>query len=277
MPVRERAKALRKEMVAPSVYRIAMAAPQLAGRALPGQFITVRVTDGPDPLLRRPISIHRAGSPDPDSLQILFTVKGRGTQLLSRIEPGDEVDILGPLGRGFAIDPDARLHCIVAGGMGVAPMPFLAEKILAGIAGKKGAVRMYLGAKSKDMLLCVDEMKSLGVDVRIATDEGDAGYKGLVTRLFDDEAAAFPAGTTVSACGPFPMLRGTAAICARRGLSCQVSMESRMACGMGACYGCVIPASAGAARAKSGYLRVCEDGPVFDAAEIGWEDGSWSI
>ncbi len=226
--------------------------------AQPGQFAMVRVADGIEPLLRRPFSLHRMLESAGGEFEILFRRVGAGTQSLARLRVGDRVDVLAPLGRGFRLRSTAAL--LVGGGVGVAPLLFLAESLRA----RGTAVRLLLGGRSDRDVLCHDDFGCLAVPYALATEDGSLGEAGLVTGLLQRELAATAQPVTVYACGPAPMLAAVAALCRGRGVACQVSLEAHMACGIGACLGCVVPGVA------TDYLRVCQEGPVFEAEEVDW-------
>lgn len=235
--------------------------------ARPGQFVHVRIENSCDPLLRRPMSIHDV---KPRRLKILYEVVGKGTALLSEKKAKSTVDILGPLGRGFDIKRLMRFKTvvIVAGGMGVAPLFFLAKKIKEFPISKSQCQMMVLiGARTKNSILGEKEFKKLGCDVRVATDDGSKGFKGKVTELLDKvlPSTIDYRPSTICACGPKAMLAATAHIARRRHVPAEVSLEEFMGCGLGACLGCVI-------RTTGGYRRICHDGPVFGAQEIIWEE-----
>ena len=232
--------------------------------AEPGQFLMVRLKGQQSPLLRRPFSIHRAIM-DGDHVrgfEILYKVVGDGTALLARCGKGDGIDVLGPLGKGFAVNPEHETIFCVAGGIGVAPFLFLAERMSA--AGfDMSRFFIFLGGRTKNDLLCVDEFAALGISVRVTTDDGSWGAKGLVTVPLDDGVRASPPDM-LYACGPLPMLREVMMIAATHDVRCQVSIETIMACGMGACLGCAVKGK----EKHDAYLHACVDGPVFDAKEI---------
>jgi len=249
--------------------------------ALPGQFIHVRFEGSYDPILRRPFSIHdvcESRKKNKLTLRVLYEVKGKGTQLLSQKKPFSELDCLGPLGHGFDLDgiPQAKKVYIVAGGMGVAPLYFLAKKLAdnpACPADRREPV-VLIGAKTKNDILCEKEFKDLGCEVRVATEDGSKGLKGRVTDLLvdilrrtRDEGRGLPIGKagTIYACGSKPMLAAVFVIAYKYKMQAQVSLEEFMGCGLGACLGCVI-------RTNSGYKRICHDGPVFDASNIIWKE-----
>lgn len=216
----------------------------------------IRVAEGIEPLLRRPFSIHRMAAGESGEFEILFRVVGEGTRRLASTHVGERVDVLAPLGRGFRLGTERPL--LVGGGVGVAPLLFLAETLLAGGT----APKLLLGGRSDRDVLCHDDFSCLAVPYALATEDGSLGEPGLVTLLLERELAGACAG--VYACGPLPMLAAVAELCRRESVPCQVSMEAHMACGVGACLGCVVPGVA------EPYLRVCKEGPVFDAGEVDW-------
>lgn len=259
-----RVKIIGNEKVAEGYYRMRLACPAIARRARPGQFVSLRVSGGCDPLLRRPFGVHRVAS---GQLDVLYEVVGPGTRLLAQRARGESLDIVGPLGNGFILPKrqSAARTVLVAGGMGVAPLLYLAQKLAEGQPrmGKKKPV-VLIGAKTRRGILCDREFRALGCEVTIATDDGSRGFRGRVSdalnRFFSTRDRRPP---TIFACGPHPMLQEVARIAARRSLDAQVSLEAHMACGIGACLGCVV-------RTVNGDKRVCKEGPVFAAHEIVW-------
>jgi dihydroorotate dehydrogenase electron transfer subunit len=235
------------------------------GRAVPGQFVMLRVSRQSVPLLRRPLSIHRLISEGERTIgvELLYKVVGTGTVLLSEARQGDVLDILGPIGNGFSISSRHQSVYLVGGGIGVPPLVFLAT-VLRGDAGPAAPrCRMFLGGRSSEDLLCVEEFEALGIPVRLTTDDGSTGDRCLVTHPLEEAVASSPPDI-IYACGPRPMLSCVAGISRKHGVACQVSMESMMACGMGACLGCALPGS----NAGDRYWHVCKDGPVFDVTQL---------
>ncbi len=247
------------------LFLLELCAPGALERAVPGQFLHVRVEDSCDPLLRRPLSIYDAVFPRRGRgiVRVLYEVAGKGTALLATRKPGTEVDALGPLGNGFPVETleDFSKIFIVAGGIGVAPLFYLAKKL----AHKKPVV--LLGAQTKGRLACEKEFKKIGCAVRVATDDGSKGFKGRVTGLLKEmiPSAAQARGAAVCACGPKPMLAAVADVALQAACPAWVSLEEFMGCGVGACLGCVLPTT-------SGYQRICREGPVFDARQVVWDD-----
>jgi dihydroorotate dehydrogenase electron transfer subunit len=232
-------------------------APAIAKKAQPGNFMMVRVCDGGAPLLRRPLGVHRVYA---GSVELLYEVVGPGTDILSQKKTGQQVDVIGPLGNGFSVDSRAKRgrSVLVAGGMGVAPLFFLAERIHADRA------TVLIGAATSAHILCAPDFKKLGCDVRIATDDGSAGFHGYVTGLLEELLEkGRHADRALYGCGPKPMLKAMAGLCRRHDAAAQVSLEAHMACGIGACLGCVV-------QTKQGLKRVCKEGPVFQADDVIW-------
>lgn len=242
---------LGNERINDRIYRISFNPGPIT--AEPGQFVHLRVSPGYDmPLLRRPFSINDITR---DRMFILYEVKGKGTSLLSLLKPGEKIDVIGPLGKGFAIYPTIKEHLLVAGGMGLAPMGLLTRTL------KASGMRpeLFYGCRSASELL--PHPKTI---CTLSSDDGSCGKKGLVTSLLEERLLSCKK-PAVYACGPWPMLKAVAEICRRKNIACQVSLESFMACGVGACQGCVVKGSDGA------YLSVCDKGPVFDSRQIDWE------
>jgi dihydroorotate dehydrogenase electron transfer subunit len=243
-------------------WHCAVSAPLIAAKALPGQFINIKVNSGLVPLLRRPLSIHNI---EAGKIFFLYEVLGPGTRELSQKKRGDYLDIIGPLGNGFDIKlagkKDFTDSVIVAGGMGAAPLCFLANKI------KRSKPLVLIGARSKEGILCEKEFKKLGCRVKISTDDGSCGYSGRVTELLENElSTGKPANRktlSIYACGPQPMLKEISRLSKEYKIDAQLSLEEHVSCGFGACLGCVV-------KTQSGYKRVCKEGPVFVAKEIIW-------
>lgn len=233
-------------------------APKIAGTCLPGQFLNVKIDDNPELLLRRPFSIHRVSA---ERIEILYEIVGKGTQALSARKSGEYLDVIGPLGNGFNYSPPlamSHLPIIVAGGMGVAPLVFLAERL------NKVKALVFIGAKTKKDILCAKDFEKLDCEVKIATDDGSKGFKGRVTELLRQTLSTVNCELlTIYACGPRSMLQGVSRIAVRRGIPAQVSLEEHMACGIGACLGCVV-------QTRQGQKRVCREGPVFSAQDLIW-------
>jgi len=258
--------------VSPGYFRMRLTAPRELLESRPGQFIMVKVRDAIDPLLRRPFGIFDLGSAPPDFtggceqpyLEMLYRVVGKGTSMLSVLHHGDHLDILGPLGRGFDHGDPMDEKILVGGGVGLAPLYYLARQLVA-----TSRVRLFIGGRTKEDVLCVTEFERLGVETYVATDDGTLGVAGLVTDVMERHLVEVKKGMGIFACGPMPMLKAVAEIARRNLIPCQVSLEAYMACGMGACLGCVVKGRDHEEQAPD-YRCVCKDGPVFDFRELQW-------
>jgi len=263
------AKILLKEEVATNIFLIKLLAPFVAQEAIPGQFVHIRCSKDCYPLLRRPLSIHRIDK-EKGEIFILFQVVGTGTKLLAEMAVGDDLDILGPIGNGFNIYPESQKIMIVGGGIGIAPLLALAEKLVA--EGKE--VRVLIGTTTKELVLSESSFKELGTQVEVATENGSYKYKGLVTDLLIEVISGW-LPDQIFACGPKPMLKKITEIASNTNIDCQVSLEERMGCGIGACLGCVCKIKTKNKKedkVKYEYRRVCVDGPIFKASEVIWDD-----
>ncbi len=236
--------------------------PQIARRAKPGQFLMIRVSGRPYPLLRRPLSIHAR---DADGIEIFFARSGLGTTILGDRKPGETLDILGPLGKGFFIPRTAKgkTFSLVGGGRGIAPLYFLALELRA----KGGRPRVFYGGKTEADLPLLQKLFAQKMEVFISTDDGSAGFPGLVTAMFEKELARSARPAQTYACGPDPMMKRISEIAAERKIPAQLSLESIMGCGTGACWGCVRKILKGSA---AEWVKICEEGPVFSASEVAW-------
>jgi len=239
-------------------FRMAVEAPSIAKEAKPGQFLHIRCGNSGDPLLRRPVSIHKIGK---KSVEILYNVVGKGTDILSKKKAGEPLDIIGPLGNGFTVPKKSgSVKILVAGGMGVAPLLGLAEELKKG----KNKSIAVLGAKTKNHILCGKEFKKLGAEVHIATEDGSSGKKCLATDLAREIIRSKKYKwheICIYAAGPIGMIKVLCKLMEGCSLESQVSLEEKMACGLGACLGCVVDTQAG-------YKRVCKDGPVFRLCDV---------
>ena len=271
------AKIISNIRTAKGYYLLKLEVPSGFKDAQPGQFIHVRINDSSDPLLRRPFSIHKINPISSKSgkrfnLDILYEVKGRGTKLLAEKRQSEYLNILGPLGRGFDCQSQGttpKTHIIIAGGMGVAPLVFLAERL----ASSNSRTIVLIGAANKSKIQCEKNFKDLGCEVYIATEDGSQGFKGKVTSLFEKKMLprinspsrkkSIIKPINIYACGPKLMLTELSKICMINKVSLQVSLEEFMGCGIGACLGCAI-------ETKEGFKRVCYDGPVFRSEDIKW-------
>ena len=247
-----------------SYYRLDLAAPVIARAAQPGQFVHLRLPLFQHRVLRRPFSICDT-DPASGRLTLVYKTVGEGTEHLARLPAGGTADLIGPLGIGFSAPPADRLPILVAGGYGCAATYLLA----------KHAPRPCLclfGARTVGDLLLLDEFRALGCEVRLATEDGLAGHRGMVTDLLVDALAEAADGPPpmVYACGPNPMLRAVSRLVLARGIDAEISLDHAMCCGVGACFACVVKRRAANADGWE-YARTCVDGPVFRASDTVWD------
>ena len=220
-------------------YRIGLSCGPVYAHATPGQFVTIDLPGNLTPLLRRPFSIHRLiwANGQIIGLEILYKVIGGFTEKFTRISPGDRIDLLGPIGKGFTVSSPGK-PAFVAGGIGVAPLVFLADAIAESGLDISDAI-VCLGGRTANDILCADIFRSHQLNVEIATDDGSLGEKGLVTQLLERWLMSHQPDI-IYTCGPMPMLRAVAEIANKNEIPCEVSIETVMACGLGACLGCAV-------------------------------------
>jgi len=276
-------------------YRLlTLKVPEIAAFAKPGQFVHVRCGNTLEPLLRRPVSIHKIEA-DHGRLSLLYHVVGRGTRLLAEKQPGEQVDLMGPLGRGFTLPEWVNKAVVVGGGIGAAPLlPLVETLVLARVE-----TTVILGARCQELLIGVDPVVELGVEVITATEDGSVGNKGLVTDVlrrvldpcrvqnkaqnhsqdFGRNPGQNPSRDKQSrnqvdylyGCGPKPMLKAVAALAQEYNIPGEVSLEERMGCGVGACLACACKVRK---QGETGFIykRVCDHGPVCSLREVVLDD-----
>ncbi len=246
-------KVVSNEKLCPKFYRLCFDAPSIVKTAQPGQFIHIRVDQGLEPFFRRPFCVYRAKK----YVEIFYEVVGLGTKILSEKKKGDDIDVVGPVGTPFSLPAkEVKTVVMIGGGIGVAPfLPF--TDIL-----KKRKLELILlyGGRTKDYVFNMKEFKSNGCKVHITTDDGSAGTKGRIDKLFS-KIPIDSEKTFVYTCGPTPMMAAVQKFTQQHGLRGEGSCEEVMACALGACLGCSI-------KTTKGFKTVCYDGPVFDLDEL---------
>ncbi len=268
-----RAKILSNQRIAPDCFRMVLTGDFEDFNPQPGQFVMLRIGDGFDPLLRRPFAAFKFENQKRIFLEIFYKVVGHGTRIMSYLSPEHKLDLLGPLGNGFKIPDKVKAAFIIAGGMGIAPLRGLIYHL---VELQIDEIYVFMGARSSSELLFQDTFRKMEVCLQVSTEDGSAGHKGLVTEIFsrflENHQVEEDIDKICFACGPLPMLETLARITSRYRLPCQVSLESRMACGIGACLGCVIKLrnQNHSDQDIERYGRVCLEGPVFDIQEIEW-------
>ncbi len=246
------------------IFQITLSAPKIVQSANPGQFVHLRVGDNSmDTLLRRPFSIHRINMNE-GHLELLYRVVGKGTRWLSSQVPVRPLNLMGPLGTGFSIFPHIKHAIIIAGGMGIAPVFFLIDRLIE----RDITIELIWGARSCEELIKQEFIKHPLVHVQFATEDGSAGHTGFVTSLIESTLQRLNPGedTAGFTCGPEPMLKAVQQLICDTDFSWQVSLEEHMACGVGVCMGCAV-------RNKNNeYKMVCKHGPVMELKEINFEN-----
>jgi dihydroorotate dehydrogenase electron transfer subunit len=261
----------------PGHFRLTVNAPYIAENAASGQFIHILPPSERD-LLRRPISIMGVDC-DSGNVTVLYRIIGEGTRLISQAMAGDKLDIIGPLGNGFPIIPD-RPAVLFGGGVGIPPLAFLSRKLAESRKGQP--VRIILGAREPELIICLGDFAEIGLKPDIFVETGleeakklfgstaQSVHEGLITCAFDELSdAETKSGAVVYACGPIPMLKAVSDKSLNLGLDCYVSLENKLACGLGACLGCSIPVNNDDGDIH--YERVCTEGPVFNASRVAFD------
>lgn len=257
----ENAEILEHRDIQGGYKRLVLRAPDIAPEVRPGQFVHLRIPHLEASVLRRPFSVFQAQN---DTLSILYKDAGHGTAVLKGAAPGETISLIGPLGRGFPVACGARTPVLVAGGYGMAALYLLARALpRPGVA--------FFGGKTAGDILCVDEFEFLGWTVQVATEDGSAGTRGLVTGPLDARLKnPPPEGVELFACGPMGMLKAIGERAIAGGWKAWLSLDRNMGCGVGACLTCVQKI-----RTPDGgwtWQRVCREGPVFESREIVWEE-----
>ena len=261
MPKKELAKLLKKEQLKPDIFKISLEAPEIVADAKPGNFIEIRVTNQIEPFLRRPISIYNMDK-EKGILEMIFQVKGKGTKILSEKKEGEMIDILGPLGFGTFEYKSYNNLAIIGGGIGVFPLYELAKEAKA----ENKKVNTYLGFRSEEFVVLEDEFKKMSDELILTTDDGSYAKKGFAINYLEKDIEEGKVDS-IYACGPLPMLKAVQKLAIEKEIPCQISLEERMACGMGVCLGCAVK-KAESPKEQPEYWHVCKAGPVFNAKEV---------
>ncbi|MDP9068833.1 MAG: dihydroorotate dehydrogenase electron transfer subunit [Actinomycetota bacterium] len=249
-------------------HSLTIVSPDVGARVRPGQFVNIRCGEDRGNILRRPFSVFRVHKRGgwASTIEIVFDIRGPGTTYLSQLRPHSSVDLMGPTGRGFVL-PKRRAHCLlVGGGIGAAPLFFLADEL----RNEGHRVDVILGARSAGLLLGAIEARRFASVCRTTTEDGSTGDTGRVTDVLVDTIRRCET-EIVYACGPHPMLAAVSKICIEQRVPIQVAVEELMACGYGVCMTCVMPLRGeGSRQRETVYARSCTEGPVFNGAQVVW-------
>ena len=271
MPFQTSGTVIKNRRIKSLYFILGVYCPPIANHIKPGQFMMLKVSDDSSPLLRRPFSVYKS-YPDnhPDKkkrgcLFIYYKEVGKGTQKMTTLQEGQKLNLIGPLGKGFILPPlpSPANIILIGGGVGIVSLYPIAEAI----KGKK--LFVFIGGKTQDDILCVEDFKKFNSKIFVATENGSLGFRGTVVDLFLSQRKIFSKDEKyyLYSCGPVTMLKALAGIAKSRNFNCQVSLETRMGCGFGACWGCVVKTN----HPQIPYQRVCKEGPVFPLKDILWE------
>ncbi|MBI4329923.1 MAG: dihydroorotate dehydrogenase electron transfer subunit [Chloroflexi bacterium] len=285
--IQTRSTVVSNEQLAPDCWRLTLESSRIGAEAKPGQFINIKVSETNDPLFRRPFSVFRRVDLDKGGVgvQVVYRVVGRGTRLMTNLRQGNELDIIGPLGRGFEWRRDKRVHVLLAGGVGAAALFMLGQEISRAAQERGLELHVLLGAETGEKLVLQKEFAGLGGIVQVSTDDGTAGYKGLVTGMLREAISTGRIRTdcAIYSCGPEPMYRALAATCRQYNIPAQICIERHMMCGIGACFACICKVDKATTLKRAdiesshiqfipeedyGHALVCRDGPVFAIGEV---------
>ena len=258
---------LANALVAPGFYRMVVDFPNADKVFAPGQFFQLRINpQGRDPLLRRPFAPSEVFS---DMMAFVYAEVGRGTTIMAGLADGDQVSILAPLGSGFSLPEDPDTQAVIVGGGCGTPSLLVLSRALKAIG---CSTHVAVGARSTASLLECDALAESATSHKFATDDGSSGLQGHAVMAAEELIKGLDQSKPIRiySCGPEPMLKGLSALAAEQNLFCEVSLESRMACGFGACVGCVVKVKDDSRDEGFVYRKVCQDGPVFPAADLLW-------
>jgi dihydroorotate dehydrogenase electron transfer subunit len=262
MKVNCKSEILKIEKLKEDLYKFSLKAEEIAESAKAGQFIEIRVVDAIEPLLRRPISIYNIDKEN-GIIEFIFQVKGKGTKLLAERKVGEKLDIVGPLGYGTFSVGEYKNVAIIGGGIGMFPLYELAKELK---NSTNTNVHTYMGFRNKDLITLEEEFKQVSNELTITTDDGSYGIQGFaINELKKDCEKEVP--DKIFACGPLPMLKAVQAFAIENNIPCEISLEQKMACGIGVCLGCAVKTAKSPSDAPE-YWHVCKAGPVFNAKDV---------
>ena len=252
-------KLVKKQVLREDLFKFSVESAEIAEAAKPGQFLEIRVSDNIDPFLRRPISIYNIDKEN-RIVEFIFQIRGKGTKILSEKKEGDLIDILGPLGYGTFEIKENKKTMVIGGGIGIFPLYELAKQL----QDKGNNTTVYLGFRNKNFVCLEEEFKNKANKLVVTTDDGSYENPGFAIEYMKKDISENKPDI-IYACGPLPMLKAVRELSIRENIPCQISLEERMGCGIGACLGCAVKVISGE---SPRYGHVCKEGPVFFANEV---------
>lgn len=271
MPLQINGTVIKNKRVKSLYFILGIHCPPIANHIKPGQFIMLKVSEDSSPLLRRPFSVYKnypENHPEKKKrgcLFIYYKEVGKGTQKMTALKKGQTLNLIGPLGKGFTLPPlpSSANIILIGGGVGIVSLYPIAEAL------KNRKMFVFIGGKTRDDILCLEDFKNFSSKVSVATEDGSLGFRGTVVDLFLSQRKNFTKNRKyyIYSCGPVAMLKALAGSVKFKNFICQASLEARMGCGFGACWGCVVKTN----HPRTPYQRVCKEGPVFSFKDILWE------
>lgn len=261
MPKQVFAELVKKEKLLDGLYKFSVDTKEIVDLAKPGNFIEIRVNENLDPFLRRPISIYNLDK-EKGILEFIFQVKGKGTELLAKKKEGDRIDIIGPLGNGTFKFQEYKNIAVIGGGIGIFPLYELAKQA----KNYEKKVYTYLGFRNKDLVTLEKEFEDISTTLTITTDDGSYKNSGFAINYLENDLEKNNIDC-IYACGPLPMLKAVKKLAEEKKITCQISLEEKMGCGMGVCLGCAVR-TATSTDDNPQYLHVCKAGPVFNCKMV---------
>ena len=255
------AELVNKKQLKKDLFKFSIKAPNIVKNSKPGNFIEIRVSEQTEPFLRRPISIYNLDREN-GILEFIFQVKGKGTEILSKKETGELIDIVGPLGYGTFKYDDYQNIAVIGGGIGIFPLYELAKSA----KNDNKNVNTYIGFRNQDLVVLEEEFKQVSNNLVLTTDDGSYGKKGFAINFLEEDINNGKIDS-IFACGPLPMLKAVQNLANEKNIPCQISLEEKMACGLGVCLGCAVK-TANSPKENPEYLHVCKAGPVFNSKDV---------
>lgn len=261
MPKQVFAKLVKKEKLLDGLYKFSLETKEIVDIAKPGNFIEIRINENLDPFLRRPISIYNIEK-EKGIIEIIFQVKGKGTELLSKKQEGDFIDIIGPLGNGVFKFEKHKNIAVIGGGIGIFPLYELTKEAKE----LNLNIDTYIGFRNKELVVLEKEFENTSNNLTITTDDGSYKNKGFAIDYLKENLKTKKVDC-IYTCGPLPMIKAVKALAEENNLECQISLEEKMGCGLGVCLGCAVK-TAESSKEDPQYVHVCKDGPVFESKSV---------